>query len=134
MKFRTWAVATTAGTIGYVLGTAAGRERFEQIKAGAQQLTQNPTVQQNLSNFADTVATKAETMNPKVGGVVKSAAQQVQSRVGGGQDAGSSAPVTTPTTGATFAASPLDETYQTSPLSDYDDTIPPTSTPGTSTL
>jgi hypothetical protein len=31
--------------IGYVLGTRAGRERYEQIKAGANRLAQNPKVQ-----------------------------------------------------------------------------------------
>jgi hypothetical protein len=35
-----------AGAAGYVLGTRAGRERYEQIKASAVKLKNNPTVQQ----------------------------------------------------------------------------------------
>ena len=35
----------TAGAAGYVLGARAGRERYEQIKSGAQKLKNNPTVQ-----------------------------------------------------------------------------------------
>lgn len=135
MKIRTWITAGMAGAIGYVAGTAAGRERFEQLKSRAQSLTQNPKVQQNLSNIAGTVASKAETMNPKVGGVVKSAAQQVQSKVGGSSTSSTTAPSTVPDLGApaadtTFATSPLDDTYPASPVSDFDDTIPPTTRPG----
>ena len=35
----------TGVAIGYVLGTRAGRERYEQIKAGATRVAHNPKVQ-----------------------------------------------------------------------------------------
>jgi hypothetical protein len=34
------------GAVGYVLGTRAGRERYEQIKSQAQRLWSDPKVQQ----------------------------------------------------------------------------------------
>ncbi|MET9151875.1 YtxH domain-containing protein [Streptomyces griseoflavus] len=42
MKYRLTFVAGAA--LGYVLGTKAGRERYEQLRRSAQQLTQNPAV------------------------------------------------------------------------------------------
>jgi hypothetical protein len=35
MKFKRFIVFTTGLTVGYIAGTAAGRERFEQITAGS---------------------------------------------------------------------------------------------------
>jgi hypothetical protein len=31
--------------VGYILGTKAGKERYEQIRAAAQDISENPTVQ-----------------------------------------------------------------------------------------
>ncbi|WP_081236691.1 hypothetical protein [Streptomyces viridosporus] len=42
----------TGVVLGYVLGTRAGRERYEQLKKSAQQFTQNPAVR----NTAETAA------------------------------------------------------------------------------
>ncbi|PWI20831.1 hypothetical protein DI272_33850 [Streptomyces sp. Act143] len=39
-------------TLGYVLGTRAGRERYEQLKKSARQVSQNPAVR----NTAETAA------------------------------------------------------------------------------
>ncbi|WP_069759123.1 hypothetical protein [Streptomyces sp. LUP47B] len=39
-------------TLGYVLGTRAGRERYEQLKKSARQVAQNPAVR----NTAETAA------------------------------------------------------------------------------
>jgi len=79
MKFRTWIVAATAGAIGYVAGTAAGRARFEQIKSRAREVAADPRVQQNISNLAGNVAKSAEKMNSPVSGMIKNAATSVQS-------------------------------------------------------
>lgn len=55
-----------AGAVGYVLGTKAGRERYEQITKQAQKLRSNPTVQQKVEeakhvakDAADSAAEKA---------------------------------------------------------------------------
>ncbi|CAL9451114.1 hypothetical protein SUDANB176_02446 [Streptomyces sp. enrichment culture] len=50
MRYRLTFVAGVV--LGYVLGTRAGRERYEQLKRSAQQLTQNPAVR----NTAETAA------------------------------------------------------------------------------
>lgn len=47
--------------VGYVLGTRAGRERYEQIVATAQKIRQNPTVQ----NFAGMAKDRAEQVGAK---------------------------------------------------------------------
>ncbi|MEU3842310.1 YtxH domain-containing protein [Streptomyces sp. NPDC028635] len=50
MRYRLTFVAGLA--LGYVLGTKAGRERYEQLKKSARQVTQNPAVR----NTAETAA------------------------------------------------------------------------------
>jgi len=44
---------------GYVLGAKAGPERYEQIKAAATQVKDNPTVQQTTHQVTDAVKGKA---------------------------------------------------------------------------
>ncbi|MBD9732424.1 YtxH domain-containing protein [Streptomyces sp. NPDC012461] len=50
MRYRLTFVAGVV--LGYVLGTRAGRERYEQLKKSAQQFAQNPAVR----NTAETAA------------------------------------------------------------------------------
>ncbi|GGX51818.1 YtxH domain-containing protein [Streptomyces minutiscleroticus] len=38
--------------VGYVLGTRAGRERYEQLKKSARQMTQNPAVRNTAESAA----------------------------------------------------------------------------------
>ncbi len=54
------------GAIGYVLGTRAGRERYEQIVAQAQSLWNNPTVQEKASQAQDLAKEKAPIIKDKV--------------------------------------------------------------------
>jgi hypothetical protein len=68
----------TAGAVGYVLGTRAGRERYEQIKAGAVKLKNNPTVQQKAHDAAQAAKEHAPIVKDKVAeaaGQAKAAAQ-----------------------------------------------------------
>ncbi|HEY7488619.1 MAG TPA: hypothetical protein VH912_29530 [Streptosporangiaceae bacterium] len=44
MKYRVTFIAGAA--LGYVLGTKAGRERYEQMKRASRRLAENPTVQE----------------------------------------------------------------------------------------
>jgi hypothetical protein len=46
--------------VGYVLGTKAGRERYEELKASWDQFTGNPSVQRLVSKGKDIVETGAE--------------------------------------------------------------------------
>jgi hypothetical protein len=71
-----------AAAVGYVLGSRAGRERYEQIKTSARRVSQNPKVQE-VAHKAQDVATQqaaaaAELAKEKVGPVVSSAADKVR--------------------------------------------------------
>lgn len=46
--------------VGYVLGTKAGRERYEELKASWDQFTGNPSVQRLVSKSRDIVETGTE--------------------------------------------------------------------------
>jgi hypothetical protein len=54
------------GAVGYVLGTAAGRERYEQIKSQAQGIWNNPKVQEKASQAQDLAKEKAPILKDKV--------------------------------------------------------------------
>ncbi|MBV2358014.1 YtxH domain-containing protein [Streptomyces sp. J2-1] len=82
MRYRLTFVAGLA--LGYVLGTRAGRERYEQIKKSARRISENPTVR----NTAETAAQQGRqyagkalhTVSDKVGDrVPASVAQRVRS-------------------------------------------------------
>ncbi len=82
MRYRLTFVAGLA--LGYVLGTRAGRERYEQLKKSARQIAQNPAVR----NTAETAAQQGRvyagkalhTVSDKVGDrVPESVAQRVRS-------------------------------------------------------
>ncbi len=68
--------------VGYVLGTRAGRERYEQIKAGANRLAQNPKVQAAAGKAQDAVAQQASTAadlaKEKAGDMASTAADKVR--------------------------------------------------------
>jgi hypothetical protein len=55
------------GAVGYVLGTAAGRERYEQIKSQAQTLWNNPKVQETAAQAQDVVREKASDVASSAG-------------------------------------------------------------------
>ena len=59
-----------AAAVGYVLGSKAGRERYEQIRTGAQKVAGNPRVQAATSKAQDAakdaVSTAASTAADKV--------------------------------------------------------------------
>ncbi len=88
-------VALLAGTaIGYVLGTRAGRERYEQIKAGAQRIRSNPKVQAKAAQAQDYAKQQAPVVKQKAteaaataAGAAKDAAQTVKDKTGSGDSA-----------------------------------------------
>ena len=77
-KFKTIFVAATAGGIGYVLGTKAGRARFEQLRGQAQDFIKSPTVQDTVANLSDTVKQSAGKLPDPVANVVTAAADKVK--------------------------------------------------------
>ncbi len=68
--------------IGYVLGARAGRERYEQIKAFATRVQNNPTVQQTASKAADVAKEKAPVVAEKVSQAADSATSGSSSDTG----------------------------------------------------
>ncbi|MBA3783646.1 hypothetical protein [Nocardioides sp. InS609-2] len=67
-----------AGGIGYVLGTKAGRERYDQIRGAARKVKDNPTVQEKAHQAADVAREKAPVMTEKVKGAASAAAEKVK--------------------------------------------------------
>ena len=67
---------------GYVLGARAGRERYEQIKSGAQKVARDPRVQAAGHKAQDAVATQAahaaEVAKDKVTDAASTAADKVR--------------------------------------------------------
>ena len=66
-----------AGGIGYVLGTRAGRERYEQIKKAATRVKDDPRVQEKAAQAADLAKEKAPTVKDKVAAAASTAADKV---------------------------------------------------------
>ncbi|HEY5835977.1 YtxH domain-containing protein [Streptomyces sp.] len=69
MRYRL--IFITGALVGYVLGARAGRERYEQLRAVAQKLAQNPAVR-NTAEAAvlqgrKSAAKAADTVSSKVG-------------------------------------------------------------------
>jgi hypothetical protein len=64
--------------LGYVLGTRAGRERYEQIKAGAEKVWQDPRVQRRVHTVEEFVKDKAPDLAEKATGVAKKVASKVK--------------------------------------------------------
>ncbi len=69
--------------LGYVLGTRAGRERYEQLKRGGKRVWRSDPVQHRLEAGKHAVRTQAVPfVADKVGDAVKAAGQQVKQRAG----------------------------------------------------
>jgi len=66
-----------AGFVGYVLGTRAGRERYEQIKKVATRVKDDPRVQEKATQAADLAKEKAPVVKDKVVSAASTAADKV---------------------------------------------------------
>jgi hypothetical protein len=69
----------TGLAVGYVLGTRAGRERYEQIKSAANKFWNDPRVQKQVGQAEDFVKDKA----PDVADFLADGAKKVVSQVSG---------------------------------------------------
>jgi hypothetical protein len=74
-----------SGGIGYVLGSRAGRERYEQIRGMAMKVKGNPTVQAKAQQAADLAKEAAPVVKEKVA----DAAGAAKDKMSGGTDTGS---------------------------------------------
>lgn len=75
MKVRTVLVASIAGGIGYILGTRAGRTKFEQIRNKAGQFARSPQVQDAVGKVAEQAKKSADKLPDPVAKVVSSVAE-----------------------------------------------------------
>jgi hypothetical protein len=108
MKIKTVLVAGVAAGIGYLLGTKAGRARFEEIRARTKDFVESPKVQETVSNLSETVKQSAQKLPDPVADVVTAVADSVKGS----------------TTEATSASEPTFDTQPTSPTEPTFDTQP----------
>ena len=78
MKVKTVLIAAVAAGAGYVLGTRAGRAKFEQLKARASELAHSPQAQEAVAKAADLAKQNAGKLPDPLAGVVTSVADSVQ--------------------------------------------------------
>lgn len=86
MKGKLLVIAGAA--VGYVFGTRAGRERYEQIKGTASDLWQNNRVQETVAGAENFVAAKAPDVQHKVTETARSAVDSARAKFGRGDDDG----------------------------------------------
>lgn len=67
-----------AAGAGYVLGTRAGRERYEQIKSMATKVKEDPRVQNGAHQAANLAKDAAPVVKDKVAGAAGTAADKVR--------------------------------------------------------
>lgn len=73
-----------SGAVGYVLGTRAGRERYEQIKSMATRVKDDPRVQEKAQQATDLAREQAPVVKDKVTGAADAAASKVKGSGGNG--------------------------------------------------
>lgn len=71
------------GFVGYVLGSRAGRERYEQIKSRAQKVANDPRVRQRARQAQDTAREQAPVVRDKMTDAAGSARDSVKDKVSG---------------------------------------------------
>jgi hypothetical protein len=79
MKLKTVVLVGGAAAVGYLFGTRAGRARFEQIKARANEVAHDPRVRSGASNVAGELRKNADKLPDPVATVVRTAADMVES-------------------------------------------------------
>ncbi len=68
-----------AGGIGYVLGTKAGKERYEQIRGTFNKVKDDPRVQEKTQQAVDIAKEKAPVVQEKLAGAADAASAKVKS-------------------------------------------------------
>lgn len=122
MKLKTVLVAATAAGIGYVFGTKAGRDRFEQIRGQAKDFLGSPQVQDTVANLSETAKQNAHKLPDPVAGVVNAVADKVKDST----TAASTTPEPPFDDFPTAPASSFDD-FPTAPASSFDDPMTPAS-------
>lgn len=95
-----------AGGVGYVLGTKAGRERYEQMRSTFEKVKSDPRVQEKAQQAADVAKEKAPLVKDKVSSAADAAGSKVKSSNGS---------VSNPGGGAADQLNPESTIFQESP-------------------
>ncbi len=72
-----------AGGIGYVFGTRAGRERYEQMKSAYDKVRSDPRVQEKAQQATDLAKQQAPVVKDKVTEAAGAATEKVRAAAGG---------------------------------------------------
>ena len=80
------------GAAGYVLGSRAGRERYEQIKRQATKAWNKPVVQSAADNVEQAVKSTASDVGSKISDAASDAGSKVVNKVKGDKDVADPAP------------------------------------------
>ena len=75
-----------AAGVGYVLGTRAGRERYDQIRGTMNKVKNDPRVQEKAQQAVDTARQQAPVVADKVSSAASAATAKVTERVKGTDD------------------------------------------------
>ena len=92
MKLKTVLVAAVAGSVGYVLGTRAGREKFEELKARANDLAHSQQAQDATARVAAEVKKSSGSLPDPIANVVNTAADAVAEASKPDSSSGSTSP------------------------------------------
>jgi hypothetical protein len=97
--------------VGYVLGTKAGRERYEQIKQNVTKAWNDPRVQEKVTEAEHFVSETASKTVPQVQEKISDAVGAARTRFSGSDEMGPSEPgqATTDATGTDRAFRPQNE-------------------------
>jgi hypothetical protein len=71
-----------AGGIGYVLGTKAGRERYEQMRSTFNKVKDDPRVQEKAHQATDLAKQKAPIVKDKLAEAADKGSSKVESKIG----------------------------------------------------
>lgn len=82
MRVRTVLTAAVGIGIGYVLGTRAGRARFEELKGQAQSFVKDPEVRQKVADLAGQVKENLPKAQAVVQDAVRAATEKVHAAAG----------------------------------------------------
>lgn len=79
-----------SAAVGYVLGTRAGRERYEQIKSQADKVWRKPQVQSAVDDATTYAKSTASDLGSKATDAASQAKDAASSKLSGSSDSGSS--------------------------------------------
>ena len=71
-----------AGGVGYVLGTKAGRERYEQMRSTFNKVKDDPRVQEKTQQATDLAKQKAPIVKDKLAEAADKGSSKVEAKVG----------------------------------------------------